>query len=174
MGMKVQIVERKVNLREETKAYLQEKLSKFNKVFEDDAKVTATFFAQKNRVYLEVTILSADVIVRAESDDTEARCAIDKAVEIIDGQMRKYKTRLSKRLKEVYVPEFEEYEIEEEPEFEIVKVKKIFVKPMSPEEAILQMKLLNHNFFVFENSETDTHCVVYCRKDGKYGLIEVV
>lgn len=171
--MKVQIVERKVNLREETKAYLQEKITKFSKVFEEDSTATATFYTQRNRIYLEVTIRSGDMIVRAECDDTEARSAIDKAVEIIDGQMRKYKTKLSKRLKEVYVPEFEEYEFEEEPEFEIVKTKQIFVKPMPPEEAILQMKLLNHSFFVFQNSETERHCVVYCRKDGKYGLIEI-
>ena len=171
--MKVQVVERKVNVKEATKVYLDEKLAKFGKVFGADTTATATFYAQKNRIFLEITLRSGDVILRSETDDTDARCAIDKAVEVIDGQMRKYKTRLSKKLKEAFVPEIAEFEYEEEPEFEVVKTKQIFVKPMSVEEAILQMKLLNHTFFVFLNAELDKNCVVYCRKDGKYGLIEI-
>ena len=170
--MKVQVVERKVNLKDTTKLYLDEKLAKFSKVFGDEATVTATFYSQKNRIFLEITIRLGDVILRSETDDTDARCAIDKAVEIIDGQMRKYKTRLQKKLKEAFVPDASEYDYEE-PEFEVVKTKQIFIKPMLVEEAILQMKLLNHTFFVFKNAETQKECIVYCRKDGRYGLIEV-
>ena len=171
--MKVQIVERKVNLKDTTKVYLEEKLQKFGRIFGEDVATTATFYAQKNRIFLEITIRSGDTILRSETDDTDARCAIDKAVEIIEGQMRKYKTRLARRLKEAYVPEYEEFEYEEEPEFEIVKTKQIFVKPMSKEEAILQMNLLGHNFFVYQDADTERHSVVYCRKDGRYGLIEI-
>ena len=170
--MKIQVVERKVNLKDATKLYLDEKLAKFAKVFGEEAAVTATFYSQKNRIFLEITIRLGDVILRSETDDTDARCAIDKAVEIIDGQMRKYKTRLQKKLKEAFIPDVSEYEYEE-PEFEIVKTKQIFIKPMLVEEAILQMKLLNHTFFVFKNAETQKECIVYCRKDGKYGLIEI-
>ncbi len=173
MDMKVQVVERKVNLKDATKEYLQEKIGKFGKVFGDEATATATFYAQKNKIFLEITVRAADVIVRAETSDTDARRAIDKASEIIDGQMRKYKTRLAKRLKTAYIPETAEYEIEEEPAFEIVKNKQFFVKPMQPEEAILQMKLLDHTFFVFRNAETEKPSIVYCRKDGKYGLIDI-
>ncbi|MBQ2968311.1 MAG: ribosome-associated translation inhibitor RaiA [Clostridia bacterium] len=171
--MKVQIVERKVNLKDATKAYLQEKLGKFEKVFGADASVTATFYAQKNRIFLEVTIRSGDVIIRAESDDTDARCAIDRAVGIVDGQMRKYKTKLAKKIKTAYVPEPLEYEIEEDTVFDVVKKKQFYVKPMQAEEAVLQMKLLNHQFFVYKDAETEQTCIVYARKDGKYGVIEV-
>ena len=94
--------------------------------------------------------MCAEIIADAPGGGTvgQARRAIEKAADIIDGQMRKYKTRLAKRLKTPYVPEAAEYEIEEETAFEIVKNKQFFVKPMQPEEAILQMKLLNHTFFV--------------------------
>ncbi len=171
--MKIQVVERKVNLKDATKEYLQEKIGKFGRVFGDEASATATFYTQKNKIFLEITIRSGDMIIRSETGDTDARAAIDKASEIIDGQMRKYKTRLAKRLKETYVPQFPEVDIPEETEFEIVKNKQFFVKPMQPEEAILQMKLLNHTFFVFRNAETERPCIVYCRKDGKYGLIDI-
>ncbi len=171
--MKMQIVERKVNLKEATKVYLDEKLGKFDKVFGDDAAATATFYAQKNRIFLEITVRSGDVIIRAESDDTDARCAIDRAADIIDGQMRKYKTRLEKKIKTAYIPEQLEYEIEEDTMFDIVKKKQFYVKPMQAEEAILQMKLLNHQFFVYKDAESQQTCIVYSRKDGKYGVIEV-
>ncbi|MBR3942373.1 MAG: ribosome-associated translation inhibitor RaiA [Clostridia bacterium] len=171
--MKIQIVERKVNLKDATKAYLDEKLGKFDKVFGEDASATATFYAQKNRIFLEITVRFGDVIIRAESDDTDARCAIDRAADIINGQMRKYKTRLEKKIKTAYMPEPPEYEIEEDDMFDIVKTKHFYVKPMQAEEAVLQMKLLNHQFFVYKDAESQQTCIVYSRKDGKYGLIEV-
>ncbi len=86
--MKVQVVERKVNLKEATKVYLDEKLSKFGKVFGPDTTATATFYAQKNRIFLEITLRSGEVILRSETDDTDARCAIDKAVEVIYALVR--------------------------------------------------------------------------------------
>lgn len=171
--MKMQIVERKVNLKDATKVYLEEKLGKFDKVFGEDAAATATFYAQKNRIFLEVTIRFGDVIIRAESDDTDARCAIDRAMGIIDGQMRKYKTKLAKKVKNTYVPEPLEYEIEEDTMFDIVKKKQFYVKPMQAEEAVLQMKLLNHQFFVYKDAESERTSIVYERKDGKYGVIEI-
>jgi len=114
------------------------------------------------------------MIIRAESSDPDAKTAIDKIIDVLEGQFRKYKTKLSRKIKtfnpDVY---FEEPSvIEEEAEFKVVKSKKFFMKPMSVDEAILQMNLLGHEFFVFTNSETEKINIVYKRKDSNYGLIE--
>lgn len=174
--MKLNIVERKVNLKDSTKEKLEKKLSKFEKFFKDEAEITATFRTQKDVIYLEVYISSGDISIRAESSDTDAKTAIDKVESIIDGQFRKYKTKLEKKVKgNVYTEFYNEsssgYD-EEENEFNVVKKKKFFIKPMSVDEAILQMNLIGHQFFVFINSETDETCIVYKRKDNNYGLIE--
>ena len=175
--MKYTITERKVSINDKTRERLHAKLDKFEKFFKTEAEVFATFENQKDWIYLEITIRSGDLIIRAEADDQEARGAIDKAVEIIEGQLRKYKTKMEKKVKQnAYESVFDADTLEseeEETEFRVVKSKKFFMKPMSVEEAILQMNLLNHSFFIFTNAETDGTNVVYKRKDQNYCLIEI-
>lgn len=174
--MKINIVERKINLNDSTKEKLYDKLSKFDKFFKEEAEATATFKTQKDTVYLEVCLSAGDMIIRAEADDPDAKSAIDKIDDIIVGQFRKYKTKLEKKVKNSGYEEIVNYDnnfSEEETEFKVVKSKKFFVKPMSVDEAILQMNLIGHQFFVFTNADTEQTCIVYKRKDRNYGLIEV-
>lgn len=172
--MKINIVERKVTLNDKTKEKLESKLLKFDKLLGASAEATATFNTQKDKIFLEIAIRSEDMIIRAESSDPDAKIAIDKIIDILEGQFRKYKTKLERKIK-TFTPDiyFEnQLEVEEEKEFKVVKSKKFFMKPMSVDEAILQMNLLGHEFFVFTNSDTEKINIVYKRKDSNYGLIE--
>lgn len=172
--MKIKIVERKVTLNDKTKEKLESKLKKFDKLLGESAEATATFNTQKDKIFLEIAIRSDDMIIRAESSDEDAKIAIDKIIDVLEGQFRKYKTKLERKIK-TFTPDiyFESpSEVEEEKEFKVVKSKKFFMKPMSVDEAILQMNLLGHEFFVFTNSETEKVNIVYKRKDQNYGLIE--
>ena len=173
--MKINIVERKVTLNDKTKEKLESKLLRFDRLLGESAEATATFNTQKDKIFLEIAIRSNDMIIRAESSDPDAKIAIDKIVDILEGQFRKYKTKLSRKIKTFTPDEYFETAsepIEEEKEFKVVKSKKFFMKPMSVDEAILQMNLLGHEFFVFSNSDTEKVNIVYKRKDRNYGLIE--
>ncbi len=172
--MKINIVERKVTLNDTTKEKLESKLLKFDKLLGESAEATATFNTQKDKIFLEIAIRSEDMIIRAESSDPDAKIAIDKIIDVLEGQFRKYKTKLARKIK-TFTPDlyFEnQSEVVEEQEFKVVKSKKFFMKPMSVDEAILQMNLLGHEFFVFTNSDTEKVNIVYKRKDQNYGLIE--
>ena len=132
---------------------------------------------KNNRCIVEVTIRGGNTLFRAQEEnrDGNMRAAIDEAQEYIDRQIRKNKTRLEKCLRQgAFDPTAlaAESEVDEEAEFRIVREKRFAVKPMSPEEAILQMNLLDHNFFVFRRESDHALCVVYARRNGGYGLIE--
>ncbi|MCX7772374.1 MAG: ribosome-associated translation inhibitor RaiA [Clostridia bacterium] len=153
----------------------EKKLSKFEKFFKPDAEAILTFNVEKDRFTFEVAIHSKGTIIRAEECSSDMYTSMDLVVEKLERQMRKYKTRLGKKIhQEAMVPEnfVIQEEIDEDTELGIVKTKRFPLKPMDVEEAILQMNLLAHNFFVFTNSENETVNVVYKRKDGRYGLIE--
>ncbi|HBR01964.1 MAG TPA: ribosome-associated translation inhibitor RaiA [Ruminiclostridium sp.] len=153
----------------------QKKISKFEKFFKPDAEAVITFKVEKERNIFEVSIFSAGTIIRAEERSTDMYAAMDLVVEKLERQIRKYKTRLGKKIhQEAMVPEnFNIVEkIDEDNNFEVVRTKRFPLKPMDTEEAILQMDLLGHTFFVFINAESETVNVVYKRKDGRYGLIE--
>ena len=172
--MKINIVERKVTLNDTTKEKLESKLLKFDKLLGESAEATATFNTQKDKIFLEIAIRSEDMIIRAETSDPDAKIAIDKIIDILEGQFRKYKTKLARKIK-TFTPDIyfdNQSEVVEEQEFKVVKSKKFFMKPMSVDEAILQMNLLGHEFFVFTNSGTEKVNIVYKRKDQNYGLIE--
>lgn len=174
--MKLNVKTLKLNLNDSTIDRLENKLAKFDKLMGASAEADITFKTQKDRVFLEIAIRSADMIIRAESDDEDAKAAIDKIVSVLEGQFRKYKTKIEKRNKNVDYSMFvvdSDYDVEEEKEFNVVKLKKFSVKPMSVDEAILQMNLLNHEFFVFTNADTNEVNIVYKRKDKNYGLIEI-
>lgn len=167
---------KKVSLNESIKAYAEKKISKLDRYFQEDAAASVTFTVEKDHLCtVELTIRGSGPLFRAETEapDGDMRGAIDAAVGYIERQILKNKTRLAKRLRTGAFPvqKDDDFEVAEEKEFNIVRTKRFSVKPMSPEEAILQMNLLNHNFFVFRNCEDDTLCIVYQRKNGGYGLI---
>ncbi|MEW8972745.1 MAG: ribosome-associated translation inhibitor RaiA [Tissierellaceae bacterium] len=154
----------------------EKKLSKLDKYFQKDIEGNVTFSTQKNRKIIEVTINLPGTIIRAEESSDDMYASIDKAVDILERQIRKYKTKLQKRYQNGETIRFENVmplpvdRDEDRPR--LVKRKKFGLKPMSYEEAILQMELLRHNFFVFMDADTEDVSVVYKRKDGDYGLIE--
>ena len=168
---------KKVTLNDSIKAYAEKKINKLGKYLRDeDAPVSVTFSVQKNHLCtVEITIHDRSTILRAQTQapDGDMRGAIDAAVRYIERQILKNKTRLSKRLRSDSFPPAaaDEMDVAEEQEFQIVRTKRFSVKPMSPEEAILQMNLLNHDFFVFRDSENESLSIVYQRRDGGYGLI---
>ncbi len=171
--MNINTFGRQVEVTQDLKDLFAKKLGKLDKFFHDDADCNITLRERKNgRKILEVTITSGGTLFRAETEEETFRDALDKAVSTIERQIRKNKTRLEKRLREsAFVREIEyEEPVEEEGEFDI-RVKSFAFKPMSPEEAILQMNLIGHEFFVFENDETHAVNVVYKRHADKYGLI---
>lgn len=178
--MKFTIIARKFNLTDQVKEYVEKKLSKLDKFFKDEAEARIVLGTIKDNEYIEATIYASGMIYRAEESDKEILAAVDMIVDIIERQIRKNKTRLEKKIKkdaalEALLINGEEYtEGEEKGDYDIVKVKRFQVKPMTPEEAVLQMKLLGHTFFIFKNSETSEMNVVYERKDGRYALIESV
>ena len=154
----------------------EKKLSKLDKFFQKDIEGNVTFSTQKNRKIIEVTINLPGTIIRAEESSDDMYASIDKAIDVLERQIRKYKTRLQKRYQngetirfENVMPLNKDYD-EDRPK--LVKRKRFGLKPMSSEEAILQMELLRHNFFVFMDADTEDVNVVYKRKDGDYGLIE--
>ena len=171
--MKVNIIGRQMNVWSEMKETIDEKLKKLDKYFSDECSANVTLSAKHNRKCLEITITASGIIFRSEVEDETFRNALDKAVYSIERQIRKNKTRLQRKLRQGAFDNgiFETNEdIEEEKEFTI-REKTFPLKPMSVEEAIMQMNLLEHEFFVFKNDKTEEVCVVYKRRDGAYGLI---
>ena len=175
--MKFNIIGRKFTV---TDNYVEKKLSKLDKFFKDEPNARIVMGTIKNNEYIEAQINAGGIIFRAEAEDSEMLAAIDRIVDIIERQIRRNKTRLAKRLRENSLDDIQLIsgasfvDEDDNTEFEIVKTKRFEVKPMTVEEAILQMKLLGHDFFVFKNVDTNEMNVVYARKDGKYALIESV
>lgn len=172
--MKTNIYVRKLELGNEKKENIIKKIDKLSKFFDDDVTADIVVSTQKDKMIVEVTIRTPDMIYRAEERDEEVYNATDEIVEAITRQIRKNKTRLAKRLRSGVNKEFDFGTTieDDESEIKIVKTKTHHVKPMSAEEAVLQMNLLGHNFFIFRNAQTNTTDIVYRRKDGNYGLIE--
>jgi len=154
---------------------VEKKLSKFERYFGPDTEAHATLSVEKNRHIIEVTIPFNGVILRGEEATADMYTSIDNVVDKLERQMRRQKTKLERRIKDGNI-KFENLvspaEDEEDEEIKIVKTKRFAMKPMPVEEAVLQMELLGHNFFVFSNADTEEVNVVYKRKDGNYGLIE--
>ncbi|MCI5605120.1 MAG: ribosome-associated translation inhibitor RaiA [Clostridia bacterium] len=178
--MKFTIIGRKLNVTDKVRDYVEKKLGKLDKFFKDESEARVVLGTIKDNEYIEASIYAGGMIYRAEASDREILAAIDKIVDLIERQIRKNKTRLAKKIKkdatlDSMLINGESYtEGEETKEFEIVKTKRFTVKPMSSEEAVLQMNLLGHSFFVFKNVDTNEMNVVYKRKDGKYAIIESV
>ena len=179
--MKFTFFEKKIQVSQDLRAYAEKKLGKLDRLFRDESEASVTFSIERGRHIAEVTIRNNGMIYRCSEGTSNMYASIDSAAASIERQIRKNKTRLSKRLREgvdiqpeddgVVSGEPEQEEAEES--IEIVRSKRFSVKPMSPEEAVLQMNLLGHEFFVFRNQEADNaFAVVYKRKSGGYGLID--
>lgn len=158
------------------KEYIGEKLGKLNKYFEDHDSITSRVVLKvKGRDQIvEVTIPAKHFTLRNEVSDEDMYAAIDKIVDRLERQIRKNKTRIQHHLIKDRFKEFNLREMEDihEHQDHIVKRKKIEMKPMDEEEAILQMDLVGHDFYVYKDSKTNVVCIVYKRKEGNYGLIE--
>ncbi len=166
----------KLEITEAMKDYIEEKLGKLDKYLEDSDSARATVVAKvrNHSQMVEVTIPLKSFILRSEEVQENVYAAIDKAVDKLERQIRKNKTKIMAKQAKTYdfsMSTFEEIDDEEEAE-KIVKRKKIEVKPMDEEEAIIQMELLNHQFYMYKDSETNKPAVVYKRKNGGYGVIE--
>lgn len=174
--MKFTFAEKKMDSSESLRAYAEKKISKLEKYFRNEAEAFVTFSLERGRFRAEITIKNNGMFYRANELTNDMCASIDSGVAAIERQIRRNKTRLEKRLREGAlerdaVPAYAPAE-EESDEFEIVRSKRFSIKPMSPEEAILQMNLLEHEFFVFRNDAEDgAISVVYRRKNGGYGLI---
>ena len=169
---------KKVSLSDSIKAYTEKKISKLDRYFGDEnANASVTFSVEKNHLCsVELTIRGSGTLLRAQTEapDGDMRGAVDAAVGYIERQILKNKTRLAKKLRSEGFPPpapASDFEVAEEKEFAVVRTKRFAVKPMSTEEAILQMNLLDHSFFVFRSSDDDSLSIVYKRKSGGYGLI---
>ena len=162
-----------MNVYDDMKALIEKKLSKLDKFFAAEPDATVTLSCKHNDRNIEITISAAGTLFRSEVRGDSFRDALDDAVSNIERQIRKNKTRLAKRLRSTMAPppEVEEFDDTVADEEEIIRTKTYPTKPMSPEEAILQMNLLGHQFFVFVDDQTGATCVVYARRDGAYGLI---
>ncbi len=175
--MKTNIIGRQLNVYEDTKEMILEKLAKLDKYFGEEGSATVTLSHKRNLSTLEITIKASGTLFRSEVDAESFRDAMDRSIDNIERQIRKNKTRLRKKLREGVVADIDAVEVnlgQEEPEDGelIIRTKRFEYTPMSAEEAIMQMNLLGHTFFVYNDEVTEKTCVVYKRKDGNYGLIE--
>jgi len=175
--MKFQFSEKKVKLPGNVHAYAEKKVMKLARYFEEDAEALIVFSVEKNRNKVELTVHGANTWFRASESTSDMFASIDASVATIEGQIRKNKTRLARRLRQdAFVRTVEETSFipeETEDDLSIVRVKQFYFKPMTREEAVLQMNLLEHNFFAFRDEDNGgAFAVVYRRNNGGYGLIE--
>ncbi len=166
------------------KEFIERKLSRLDKYFGKPFNANVALSVQKDDHRVEVTIPYPGMMIRAEEVSEDMYASVDLVVEKLERQIRKYKTKVNRKLRSDGSLRFLQNgsslqssavsveELDDGPEIKIVRRKQFEFKPMDPEEAVLQMEMLGHNFFVFHNAETDQVNVIYKRKDGKYGLIE--
>lgn len=177
--MKLNIRGEKVTVTQSMKNYITEKLSKLDKYFENPAEINANVLVRIKGLeqIIEVTALTKKFTLRAEESNEDFYAAVDLVIAKLERQMRKNKDRLNRKYKNVETLEFNfDYETDDEVEENtsaIVKRKNISMKPMDEEEAVLQIELLNHDFFVFKNIDEECVSVIYKRKDGNYGIINM-
>ncbi|MCQ2437590.1 MAG: ribosome-associated translation inhibitor RaiA [Clostridia bacterium] len=155
------------------KARVEKKLGKTERYFRDEPEATVRFRQQKGgQNIVEVTMAVGGIILRAEECTNDMYLSIDHAVDKIESQIRRHRTKLDKRVRPDAIEAEDVAPAVEEANYDVVRVKKFAVKPMSVEDAAAQMEMIGHTFFLFMNSETDTMCVLYRRNDGSYGLLE--
>lgn len=177
--MKFTFTGKKVNLSNRVQSYAEKKVGKLERYFKTEPEASLVFSVEKDRNKVELTIRSGSMVLRVAESTSDLFASIDAAVTSMERQLRKHKTRLEKRLRQdafertvadeevsTFVPD------EEEERFEVVRTKKFPIKPMTVDEAILQMDLLDHTFYAFKDENSGAFAVVYRRNNGGYGLIE--
>ena len=177
--MKFVFTDKKVDLPRRVHAYAEKKVAKLDRYFKTDAEAAIVFSVEKGRNNVELTVRSGSTIIRVAESTADMFATIDAAVASVERRLRRNKTRLEKRLRQdAFVRSVDEEEStfapdEEEKEFKVIRSKKFPIKPMTVDEAILQMDLLGHTFYAFKDLDRDgAFSVVYCRDNGGYGLIE--
>ncbi len=172
--MKITIVGRNMEVTTALREAVEDKIGKLDRYFNSDTEVHVTLSVEKERQKIEVTIPVKGSIIRSEQVSNDMYVSIDLVEEIIERQLKKYKTKIVDKKQNVssFSKSFVENDYVEDEEVKIVRTKKFDIKPMYPEDACIQMELLGHNFYVFINAETDQVNVVYKRKGDTYGLIE--
>ena len=154
---------------------VEDKLSKLEKFFAPDAQCNVTLSVEKERQKIEVTIPVKGQIIRSEQVSNDMYVSIDLVIEVLERQLRKYRTKLISKQQEpgeFFNDDYINRDDEDEEDIRIIREKRFGIKPMYPEDACVQMELLGHDFFVFRNAETDEVNVVYKRRGNTYGLIE--
>lgn len=171
--MKTTISAKKMQVPQNFTEYAESKIdSKLSKFFDDDADVKIVMSEHKNQIVIELTVRYNSIIFRAERSAVDKNAALDDAIDKIIRQIRKNKTKVEKKLKDSAFKESFAEPVEEISQYEVIKEKKFKLRPMDIEEAILQMNLLSHTFFMFLNAKTGSVNVVYKRDDGNYALLE--
>lgn len=171
--MNISIVGRKCSPRDSFRERAEKKLSKIDRFFSDEADAKITVTVEKSFQSVEITVNNNGMVYRAQERADNMNDALDKCVDTLIRRIRKNKTKLEKRLRSgAFDAESFDDEIPEEKDFDIVRTKAVAVKPQSVEEAILQMNMLGHEFYMFTNSATNMISLVYKRNDGGYGLLE--
>ena len=173
--MRIKITGRNIELTEGLKAAVEDKLNKLEKYFTPDTEVNVTLSVEKERQKVEVTIPMKGSYIRSEQVSSDMYVSIDLVEEVIERQLKKYRTKLVTKQQNaaaVFKQDFLDEKSEDDEEIKIIRTKKFDMKPMYPEDACVEMELLGHDFFVFCNAETESVNVVYKRKGNTYGLIE--
>lgn len=175
--MKINIRGSKLEVTDAIRNYLESKLKKLDKYFENPDEITANAVVRTRGIdqTAEITIPIKKAILRAEESNKDLYASIDFAVDKLERQIRKNKTRIKQKANRENVDVFIDFEVDddEQESSTIVKRKTVDMKPMSEDEAILQMNLLGHEFFIFKDADTENNAVIYKRKDGNYGIIEM-
>ncbi len=176
--MKINISGKGMKVGDRLQQRIEEKLGKFNRFFGDDVIANVKVRPETNQKCIEVTLKIQKHYYRSETVADDVFTALDQAVDVLEGQIRKHKTRIEKRIHDyAYIKEYLKTQpqgVLDEDEPRIIRRKSFDITPMDPEEAVLQMEMLGHSFLLYLDMETDKVCVVYKRKDGNYGLIEPI
>ncbi len=172
--MRIIISGKNIEITQGLRSTIEAKIGKLEKYFTPETEVHVTLSVEKERQKIEVTIPVKGSIIRSEQTSNDMYVSVDLVEEVIERQLKKYKTKLTDRYQSggSFQQEFLDADFAEEEEVKIVRTKKFDIKPMYPEDACIQMELLGHSFFVFFNAETEQVNVVYKRKGGTYGLME--
>lgn len=172
--MEIIIVGKNIDVTPGLRQAVEDKIGKLERYFTPETRVHVTLNVEKDRQKIEVTIPVKGSIIRSEQVSNDMYVSIDLVEEIIERQLKKYKNKIidAKHGADNFKQEFVDKDYSDDNEIQIVRTKKIDVKPMYPEDACVQMELLGHNFYMFTNAENGQVCVVYKRKGNTYGMIE--
>lgn len=172
--MRITISGKNIDVTDGLRNAIEDKLSKLERYFTPETDIVVTLSVEKERQKIEVTIPVKGNIIRSEQVSNDMYVSIDLVEEVIERQLKKYKNKIVDQQQAAgnFQQEFIEKEVEDDEEVKIIRTKRFGMKPMYPEDACIQMELLGHNFFVFQNAETEEVNVVYKRKGNTYGLIE--